>query len=529
MIYSFDDCHLDVDRRQFLRDGQLVSIEPQVFRILLCLIRNRHRLVTRDDLILEVWNGREYISESTISSRITAARRAIGDSGKAQRLIRTKARQGFLFVGEVVEHAPPSGDRDRSGPPTDQAGGGDASSPSAAPETWPGKPSIAILPLVNMSGDPEQEYFTEGISEEIITALSRLRWFFVIARYSSFVYKGENLDMRQIGRELGVRYILHGSIRKSGQAIRVTARLMDATTGICIWSERYDREVADMFALQDEITASVAATIEPRLLAAEALRIQARKIDDLGAWDLVARALSHFWRLTDVGGRTAIDMLTRAVKQHPDYAPAHSTLAIVLAFAAYTDWQPLQHVGRLAMMHAHQATELDERDPWAHLALGFLAFMYREPVQAVRSLNDALELNPNFALAQTALGGALAMDGRSEAALLHLDQAMKMNPRDLVGLNAGACAVAHYLAGRYDEAIRWARDAVRQRSGTSSYYRILCASLAQAGQMDEARAVLNKLRELQPKISLAWIEESVPYTAEPMRKFLKGMQKAGLT
>ena len=186
----------------------------------------------------------------------------------------------------------------------------------------PDKPSIAVLPFTNMSGDPEQEYFSDGIVEEIITALSRLHWLFVIARNSSFIYKGHAVDVKQVGHELGVLYVLEGSVRKSGQRVRIASQLLDATTGNHIWAERYDRELSDIFALQDEITTSVTAAIEPKLLAAEGIRTETRSIDDLSAWDLVARALSHFWKLTAAESQTAIALLRQAVERHPKYAPA---------------------------------------------------------------------------------------------------------------------------------------------------------------------------------------------------------------
>ena len=186
-----------------------------------------------------------------------------------------------------------------------------------------------------MSGDTEQEYFSDGITEDIITALSRLRWFFVIARNSTFVYKGHATDVKQVGRDLGVRYVLEGSVRKSGQRVRITSQLVDALTGNHIWSERYDRELADIFALQDEITASVTSAIEPKLLAAEASRVEMRSTGDLDAWDLVARALSHFWKLTAADSETAISILRQAVQRHPNYAPAHSILAFALLASAY--------------------------------------------------------------------------------------------------------------------------------------------------------------------------------------------------
>jgi adenylate cyclase len=393
------------------------------------------------------------------------------------------------------------------------------------------RPSIAVLPFANMSGDQEQDYFADGISEDIITGLSKLRWFFVIARNSSFTYKGAAVDVKRVARELGVRYVLEGSVRKGGNRVRITTQLIDAATSNHIWAERYDGDLTDVFALQDEITRKVVAAIEPRLLEAEGIRSQGRSPEDIDAWDMVIHANSLFWRLTQSEGEAAIAMLKRAVELHPDYAPAYSMLAFMLlvsGYAAWTVWEAEMQVTQAAKLAA-RAAELDDSDPWAHLALGYVAFTRRRTDAAVEEFQRAIDLNPNFAAAHGYFGWALALDGQSERAMPHLEEAIRMSPHDpqnaifYVGL-----AAAHYLAGRYTQAIGFGRKAVQQRSSFTGSHRIYCASLAQAGQLDEARAVLKRLKELQPDISIAWIEKYVPYTAEPMAKFLDGMRKAGL-
>ncbi len=401
--------------------------------------------------------------------------------------------------------------------------------PPALALPLPEKPSIAVLPFTNMSGDPEQEYFSDGITEDIITALSRLRWFFVIARNSTFAYKGKAVDVKQVGRELGVRYVLEGSVRKSGQRVRITGQLIDAASGNHIWAERYDSNLGDIFALQDEITASVTAAIEPKLLAAEGIRVETRSIEDLNAWDLVARAVSHFWKLSPSGSENAISILRSAVQRYPDYGPAHSMLAFALLVSSHIGWLPttadLEFAGRLA----HRAAELDDDDPWAHMALGYLAFTARRTDEAVRCFGAALKLNPNFAAAYGYTGWALAFAGRSDEATPHLEQAMRMSPRDpLNAIFFGGLAASHYMAGSYDKAVEAARQGVQSRPGMASAHRILCASLGQAGLVDEASAAMRQLRGLQPDLSVAWIKQSVPYTPGPMERFLEGLHKAGL-
>lgn len=526
-MFTFGSFSLDVERRELRRGAQLVAMEPQVFDVLVHLVRNRDRVVSRDDLLDAVWSGR-IVSESTLSSRINAARTAVGDNGDQQRLIRTVARKGFRFVGEVRE----GHDSSRAGvetPPVERDMMGAGASAGAPTPRLPNKPSIAVLAFTNMSGDPEQDYFSDGITEDIITALSRLHWFFVIARNSTFVYKGQAADVRQIGRELGVRYILEGSVRKSGDRVRVTSQLLEATTGNHIWSERYDRQLTDIFALQDEITASVAAAIEPKLLAAEGLRAETRSTEDLDAWDLVARALSHFWKLSATESAAAIMILRQAVQDYPHYAPAHSMLASVLLVSAYVGWTLPGSEREFATELAHRAVALDDSDPWAHVALGILAFTGRQTDEAIVRFKAALDLNPNFATAAGFVGFTLVLDGQSEDALGCFEQAMQMSPRDpfnsffFAGIGA-----AHYHRNRYVDAIKWARQAVQLRPGYLGGHRILCASLAQAGKIEEAKAAMCALRQLKPDISIASIN-SVPYTERAMPKFLDGLRKAGLT
>jgi TolB-like protein/Tfp pilus assembly protein PilF len=518
LLFLFDNISIDTARRELRRDGELQPIEPQVLDLLEFLIRNRDHMVSRDNLLAAVWSGR-IVSESTLASRINAARTAIGDNGQDQRLIRTILRKGFRFVGAVREEQKPEGN-----PAT-----GSAVEPTISALPLPEKPSIAVLPFSNMSGDPTQDYFADGISEDIITGLSKLRWFFVIARNSSFVYKDRVVDIRQVGRELGVRYVLEGSVRKSVSRVRVTAQLIDAETGKHVWAERYDRDLTDIFMLQDEITQKVVAAIEPKLLEAEGIRSQHRSSEDLGAWDMLIRANSLFWRLTKDESQAAIAVLKQLVERYPFYAAAHSMLAFVLLVSRQGGWHMMEPEVAQAATLAARAVELDDSDPWAHLALGFVAFTRRHTDESVEEFQRALDLNPNFAAAHGFLGCALAFDGRSEQAMDHIEQAIRMSPHDPQNalLNA-ALAAAHYQAGRYLEAIGFGRKAIQQRFELTNGHRIYVASLAQAGRIEEARAALARLQVLHPENSIAWIERNVPYTPGPMGKFLDGFRKAGL-
>jgi len=263
--FHFSDYVLDTGRRELRCGDRSIEVEPQVLDLLIYLVRNNDRVITKDDLIDSVWGGR-IVSDTTLTSRIYAARRAIGDSGRNQKLIRTIARKGLRFIADLRVQA------DDDAPQATEPWPDEA--PALARPALPDRPAIAVLPFSNMSDDPEQEYFSDGISEDIITALSKLRWFFVIARNSSFMYKGKAVHVKQVGEELGVGYVLEGSVRKSGGRLRITAQLNDVANGSHIWAERYDRDVADVFAVQDEITEAIVGAIEPQLYAAENIRIR---------------------------------------------------------------------------------------------------------------------------------------------------------------------------------------------------------------------------------------------------------------
>ena len=515
MIYEFNNCNLDVARQELRRGGAPVAVEPQVLGLLQYLIRNRDRVVSKEELLTNIWNGR-FVSDSTLSSRISTARKVIGDNGDQQQLIRTVARRGVRFVGQVEETAL-------------SRKGNEVQAPRTGVPARPDRPSIAVLPFTNMSGDPEQEYFSDGVTEDVITALSRLPWFFVIARNSTFIYKGTSVDVRDVGNDLGVQYVLEGSVQRSGQRVRISGQLIDASTRNHIWAEKYDRELNDIFALQDEIATSVAASIESTLLEEEVRKLVTNSSENLEAWDLVARALSNFWKLTSVHSEVAISLLQQAVERYPSYARAHSLLSFSLLIANHMGWRRSADDSRHAEHLARRAAELDENDSWAQMTLGYLAFVERRTDDAVRYFRAAIDLNPGFAAAYGCAGWALAHDGRSADAIEYLQRAIRMSPRDPFNvLFLAGLAAAYYIAGSYNEAIDCARQAIQLRPEHLGARRKLCASLAQAGLVEEASIELDQLRKMQPELSLAWVEKSIPYTPVPMAHFLEGLSKAGL-
>jgi adenylate cyclase len=393
----------------------------------------------------------------------------------------------------------------------------------------PDRPSIAVLPFQNMSGDPEQEYFADGMVEEIITALSRIRWFFVIARNSTFTYKGRAVDVKQVSRELGVRYVLEGSVRKSGNRIRVTAQLVEAATGNHVWAERYDRDLADIFAVQDEITERVVAAIEPELYAAENIRSQRKTPESLDAWECVIQALSAIGQGTREANTEAERLCRRAIAVAPAFGQAHSLLA--WALLRRTMWSgDLRTVASEISTETQAALALDDRDPWAHLAQGNLFNRLRRSDEAGRALHRALELNPNFALAHALLGASLSARGAHQEAIDSALHALRLSPSDRsVGMFASLALMgAHFGAGRYAECVTWARTAIERSPEHIGGHQYLIAVLAMEGDMSAAAAARDTLLRLRPEFSLAWMRENLPVTGETAERLRDGLRKAGV-
>ena len=524
MQFVFSNHILDTGRRELSRDGSSVAVEPQVFDLLVYLVENRDRVVSKDDLIENIWSGR-IVSDSTLTSRINAARKAIGDSGAGQKLIRTAPRKGLRFVATVRTQLAKPSPAAASVPLPDRA-----SEPSPPALPLPDRPAIAVLPFTNMSGDPEQEYFSDGISEDIITALSKLRWFFVIARNSSFVYKGRAVHIKRVAEELGVGYVVEGSVRKSGDRVRITAQLNDVSTGSHIWAERYDRDLADVFAVQDEITESIVAAIEPQLYAAENFRAQRKPPGSLDAWDLVMRALSHYWRVTRQDSLVAQALLEKAIAIDPNYGQALGLLATSHISSAHMGWANMAAVVPIAERAALAAVEADREDAWAHHGLAYAYLFARRFDDSLAEFELALRLNPNFSLAQAFYGVTLCYCGRWEEGDLAVSRALRLSPRDpFSALYHGIAAYAQFIGRNYDAAIRLAQESLRQRGDFVGGHRVLTAAAGMAGYGELARTALRELRRAQPDITLAWIANELPMKQPAdCEHYLEGFRRAGL-
>jgi TolB-like protein/Tfp pilus assembly protein PilF len=510
--FRFENHVLDCDLRELTRDGAPVPLQPQVFDLLVHLVRQRGRVVTRDDLISQVWDNR-IVSDSALNSRINAVRKALGDDGAAQRLIKTIPRKGFRFVGEVLEQAlvPPAAETLRL-------------------RTTPERPAIAVLAFENMSDDPEQEYFCDGIAEDILTALSKVRWFLVIARNSSFTYKGRSVHIRQIADELGVGYVVEGSVRKAGGRVRITAQLNDAVTGSHIWAEHYDRELGDVFAVQDEITNAIVAAIEPQIYAAENFHARRKQPASLDAWDFLMRGLSHYWRVTRQDHLMAQALLAQAIAIDPGYGQAQSVLAASHMFGVHLGWAELATAAPVAEAAALAAVKCDHEDAWAHTALGSVYFSTRRLDDALSEFEQALKLNPNFSLAQGYYALALSYAGRSHDSFEAAQKLIRLSPRDpSLAIYYGIAGYARFTERRYDEAIALAREAIRHRGDLTGAYRVLAVSAGMAGDQGLAATALQELRRTQPNISLAWITTQLPWRSETDREhYVEGFRRAGL-
>src|SRR5262245_4289550 len=520
LLYLCEDCGLDTDRRELYRATGLMSVEPKVFDLLVYVIRNRGRVVSKDDLIATIWNGR-IVSESALTTCINAARTAIGDSGEAQRLIKTFPRKGIRFVGVVREEQNSS-----------MALADAAHRPSHLSLALPDKPSIAVLSFDNLSGDPGQEYFADGIVEDIITALSRMRWLFVIARNSSFTYKGRAVDVRQVGRELGVRYVLEGSVRKAGNRVRIAGQLIDASTGTNMWADRFEGQLEDIFDLQDQVTASVVGAIAPKLEQAEIERAQRKPTESLDAYDHFLRGMACVHRWTREANAEALRHFAKAIQFDPDFAAAYGMAARCYAQRKGSGWtvdrsKETAEAERLA----RRAATLGRDDAVALYAAGMApAFVVGDLDGGAALIARALMLNPNSAWGWLFSGWVKVWLGEPEIAIEQVARAMRLSPSDPHVFNMqAAAAAAHFFAGRYAEASSWADATVREQPNHLIGQCILAASGALGGQLTGVRNAMLLLCQLNPTLRLSNLKDLFPLKRpEDLARLAEGLRKAGL-
>ena len=369
----------------------------------------------------------------------------------------------------------------------------------------PDKPSIAVLPFTNLSDDPEQEYFSDGVAEDIITALSRFHQFFVIARNSSFTYKARAVDIKQIAHELSVQYIIEGSVRRAGNRMRITAQLIDAASDRHIWAERYDRQLDDIFAVQDDITQCIAMAVGPELDSTEMTRAKRKNIPELGVWELLARAYWHGARNTEKDNAEAEDILTRAKEIDPDNARIHAAFSRYYITDGLFGWQRPQPQSRaLALGTAQRAVELDKHDELAHAQLGFTLFMSKRHEEGIQRFRNAINLNPNYSFALGGLGVALVYTHKHDEALELLHKAIRLSPKDpALPYYTAAIGYHHFIEKRYDDARMWAEKALHESPNHPTGYRLLATAHGMMGDLAEARAAYEQLDRLTPGVTIS--------------------------
>jgi TolB-like protein len=520
VAFLFENQALDASRRELRRDGKAVPMPPQVFDLLLFLVENRDRVVSKDDILDAVWEGRA-VSDSALTTRINAVRRAVGDSGEEQRLVRTMPRKGFRFVGEVRHEAPQKAPRDD----------GAIATPSVAPleDNAGHRPALVVLPFTNMGGDPEQDYFADGITEDIITALSRWRSFGVIARNSAFTYKGRAVDVKQVGRELGVAYVLEGSVRRAGNRIRITAQLIETATAAHVWAERYDRELADVFEVQDGISRAIASVIEPVVGRHERLRSGNKPPASLEAWDCLNHGLYLLYKFNPTDNLAARTWFERAIALDPDLSRAHTSLAytyqreIVQGTAADRD-----HAIRQQIAHARRGAELDEGDSYPHLILAFGYRWARRHDLCLAEAHKASASNPYDGWALAMLGLALDISGQHREGAETMERANTLNPREPHAKWYPYLIGRAYLSARdLPAAELWARRSVDADAGYVNGYLLLACILGHQGRKKDAADTLAAAERLHPGYAVYWLSLREYRDDEDNERLAEGLAKAG--
>jgi TolB-like protein len=518
VVFRFGDHVLDTERRELRHGAELVALEPQVFDLLVYLLRNRDRVVSKDDLINGVWGGR-IVSDSALTTRLNAARKAVDDSGAAQRVIRTVPRRGVRFIGEVSEDGEPA-----ARVPVAPA----ATEPPIAPRL-----SIIVLPFVNLSNDPQQQYFADGITGDLTTDMSRIPDMLVISRNTAFTYRDKPVDTKQIGRELGVRYVLEGEVQRSGNRVRVTAQLIDAATDAHLWAERFDGDASDLFALQDEITNRIAVALDLELVDAAA----ARPTERPDTCDYILRGRAARLKPPSRESRAeAVALFERALALDEESVAAQSWLAIeltarILDFMTDTAAADIVRAERLA----DGALAASPRSSVAHFAKGQVLRAQDRYDEAIPEYETVIALNRNWANAHSHLGWCKFVTGSIEGLIPAQEQAIRLSPRDpQIGLFYFRIGFAHLLQSRVDEAIIWCEKARNATPAHPLFRTLLASAYALKGEIEHAVAELAEARRLvgdDRYSSIARLRAVVSWGAPKVlveTTYFAGLRKAGV-
>jgi len=543
--YRVAQFEIDPTRHEVRRAGESVHIEPQVFDLIVHLMRNRDRIVSKDELIETIWNGR-IISEAALSSRVNGARRVLGDNGNDQVFIRTLHKRGFRFVADVQEVtispdqgvplAPVAVAPDNAPaeilPSVELNSLNDVVSESIRAEAIT-RSSIAVMPFGNMSGDPENDYFSYGLTEDIIRLLARNRWLSVISRHSTVAFQDRQVDPREVGRLLEVKYLVFGSVRKIRDAVRITAELVRTVDGEQLWSETYDLQLESIFEIQEEMATQIAATIEPELSKVEQ-KLAARKApNSLDAWDCYQRGLWNMWRFTTPGFDEAEAYFERAIAADPKFARGHGALSYVNVQRAFVD-EAKDRPARLetALRQAHAAVALDDLDCFCQCVLGRALCLTHRNDEALAALDLSLELNPSFAQAYFAQGFNLLWYGRETEAEALIDRATTLSPRDShLWTFHLVRSWTHFSLEEYEIAAEFARRATRQSNANYQAFASLAAPLGLLGEAAQAKEAAAGLLQSKPDYSIRTAREGLFFCNDSnfVDRYVKGLRAAGVT
>ena len=532
MLYEFEDFLLDSARRELRKGGALVAVEPKAFDVIELLVRNRDRVVSKDELLAEIWQGR-IVSESALTTCINAARTALGDSGEAQRLLRTSPRKGIRFVGEMRERVGQHANATETASPKSER----TVSPVNAHADPLGAPtrsafSIAVLPFANLSDDREQEYFADGMVDELISALSRFKSFFVIARSSSFTYKGRPVEVKQVGRELGVRYVVEGSVRRAHNRVRISTQLVDTESSAQLWADRFDGVLEDIFDLQDRVSLSVVGAMAPKLVQAEIDRAKRKPTESLDAYDNYLRGLEKAVGTSHIDNDAALKLFYRAIELDPQFAAAYGMAAWCYVFSHVNGWTgdyggDLPEIERLARTAAHFGTNDAAALAYSGIAL---ARLVGDLEGGIALVDRALSLNPNLAAAWTFSGWARTFVGQTDTAISHLQRAMQLSPLDpLIFLSQMCMSLALFVAGRYEEGASWAVKALQVKPNFQAIMRLLIVNSALSGRVEDAKRSMKVAISLDPAMRLSNLKERIgPFKPEDIVRYCDALRLAGL-
>ncbi len=532
LLYSFHDFELDHQLYQLRHRGKVKEIEPKVFNVLAYLIQHRERIVTKEELREKLWPG-QVVSESALIYCVVEARKAVGDDGRKQQVIKTQHGRGYRFVAGVVSRQYSAASRERT----------DSSSQEAAVRTQDlrslplnlqllipfEQPSVAVLPFTNLSADLAQEYFSDGFTEDLITDLAKISGLFVIARHSAFTYKGKAVRVEQVGKELGVRYVVEGSVRKAGDYVRISAQLVDAVTGCHLWAERYDHALCDIFAVQDDLRRKIITALKVQLLSEEQTRLRRAPTNNLEAYDYYLRGLDAYRQLTPQANFQAQQLFARAIDLDPCYAAAYALLSLTYMAQWALLWNQNPQLLDQALATVQQALVFDKKLAGAHAVLSWVYVWKKLHNEALHAADRAIALDPNNTDSCSFVAQTLNLAGRPHDALQLITHAIRLNPYSPAQYPY-TFGWSSLLTGQQETAIVALKKSVAMRPNWWPPHLFLALIYSDLQQHAAAQTEAAELMKLAPDFSLALVEQRMPYKDPALlHHTLVALRKAGLT